>query len=71
MSYIDFPCYSCTERTTGAKRVACPPGRKKFATWQAQPQKAREKTKKDKPYRSDTMAKSIKRKQMNQKAGRR
>ena len=71
MAYIDCPCYSCNDRTTGAKRVACHPGCEKFAVWKAKQQKAREKKKKDKPYRSDTMAKFIKQKQMNQKAGRR
>ena len=70
MSYIDCPCYSCTDRTTGAKRVACHPGCEKFAVWKAKQQKAIEKKKKDKLYQSAAMAKSIKRKQMNQKAGR-
>lgn len=71
MSYIDCPCCGCTERTTGAKRVACHPGCERFAAWKAKQQKAREKKKKDKLYQSAAMAKSIKRKQMNQKAGRR
>lgn len=71
MSYIGCPCYSCNDRTTGAKRVACHSGCEKFAAWKAKRQKAREKKKKDKLYRSNTMAKFIKQKQMNQKVGRR
>ena len=70
MSYIDCPCCGCAERTTGAKRVACHPGCERFAAWKAKQQKAIEKKKKDKLYQSAAMAKSIKRKQMNQKAGR-
>ncbi len=71
MSYIDCPCCGCTERTIGAKRVAWHPGCERFAAGKAKQQKAREKKKKDKLCRSDTMAKSIMRKQMNQKLGRR
>lgn len=41
---------------------------KRFAVWKAKQQKAREKKKKDKPYRSDTMAKSIK-KETNEPEG--
>lgn len=71
MAYIDCPCYSCTDRAIGTKRVACHPDCKRFLDWKTKQQRAREKKRKDKPYRSETMAKSIKRKQMNQKAGRR
>nr|DAD75958.1 MAG TPA: hypothetical protein [Siphoviridae sp. ctX926] len=71
MAYIDCPCYSCTDRAIGTKRVACHPDCKRFLDWKVKQQRAREKKRKDRPYRSETMAKSIKRKQMNQKAGRR
>lgn len=70
MAYIDCPCCGCTERTTGAKRVACHPGCERFATWKTKQQKAMEKQKKDKPYHSETMFKFAKRKMMNRKAGR-
>ena len=47
MSYIDCPCYSYNDRTTGAKRVACHPECERFAAWKAKQHQAERRMKND------------------------